>query len=98
MTLIVVPFALTGGFSRRRPNAGLTAEVHEEAVETSMRRWKESGMAPIRTRSRQELIRFFDRLERWEPGMVSCSLWRPDASDVGTHVVVHQYGGVGRKP
>ena len=75
-----------------------TAEVHGEVVEASMRRWKESGAAPIRTRSRQEVIRFFDRLELLEPGVVSCSLWRPDASDVGTRVVVHQYGGVRQKP
>lgn len=75
-----------------------TAEIHGEAVEASMRHWNESGAAPIRTRSRAQLIRFFDGLELLEPGVVSCSLWRPDPSEIGTQVVVHQYGGVGRKP
>jgi hypothetical protein len=75
-----------------------TAEVHGAAVEASMRRWNESGAAPIRTRSREELIRLFDGLELLEPGVVSCSLWRPEPSDLGTQGAVHQYGGVARKP
>jgi hypothetical protein len=75
-----------------------TAEIHGPAVEESMRRWNESGAAPIRTRSREELIRFFDGLELLAPGVVSCSLWRPDPSDVGTRSEVHQYGGLARKP
>jgi hypothetical protein len=74
-----------------------TAEVHGAAVEASMRRWNESGAAPIRTRSRQELTRFFDGLELLPPGVVSCSLWRPTPSDVGTQTEVHQYCGVARK-
>ncbi|MGH3990788.1 MAG: SAM-dependent methyltransferase [Pseudonocardiaceae bacterium] len=37
-------------------------------------------------------------MELLEPGVVSCSLWRPEPSDVGTHAEVHQYCGVGRKP
>ncbi|MDQ2884010.1 MAG: SAM-dependent methyltransferase [Actinomycetota bacterium] len=75
-----------------------TAEIHGAAVEASMRRWNESGAAPIRTRSREELIRFFDGLEMLPPGVVSCSLWRPESSDVGTHAEVHQFCGVARKP
>jgi hypothetical protein len=63
-----------------------------------MRRWNESGAAQIRTRNREELTRFFGGLELLEPGVVSCSLWRPDPSDVGTHAEVHQYCGVARKP
>ena len=75
-----------------------TAEIHGAAVEASMRRWNESGAAPIRTRSREELARFFDGLELLPPGIVSCSLWRPEPSEVGTQPEVHQYGGVARKP
>ena len=75
-----------------------TAEIHGEAVETSMQRWNESGGAPIRTRSRDEIIRFFDGLALLEPGVVSCSFWRPDRSDIGTRAEVHQYCGVARKP
>ncbi len=75
-----------------------TAEVHGEAVEESMRHWNASGAAPIRTRSRQELTSFFNRLELLEPGVVPCSRWRPEPSDLDTRVEVHQYCGVGRKP
>jgi hypothetical protein len=75
-----------------------TAEVNGEAVERSMQHWNESGAAPIRTRSRRQLIGYFDGLELLDPGVVSCSLWRPARSDLGTPVEVHQFGGVGRKP
>jgi hypothetical protein len=75
-----------------------TAEIHGEAVEESMRVWNSTGAAPARTRSRQELTCFFHRLELLEPGVVSCSRWRPDASDLGVPPEVHQYCGVGRKP
>lgn len=75
-----------------------TAEIHGEAVEESMRFWNESGAAPLRTRSRHELLSFFNRLELLEPGVVSCSRWRPGPSDLGVPDEVHQYCGVGRKP
>ena len=75
-----------------------TAEIHGEAVDASMRHWNESGAAPIRHRTRQELIGFFDGLELLEPGVVSCSLWRPDPSEFGIRAEVHQYCGLARKP
>ncbi|MGH3775005.1 MAG: SAM-dependent methyltransferase [Pseudonocardiaceae bacterium] len=75
-----------------------TPEIHAEVIEASMQLYNSSGAAPIRTRTRQELTRFFDGLELLEPGVVSCSLWRPDASDVGTRAEVTQYCGVARKP
>jgi hypothetical protein len=53
-----------------------TAEVHTEAIETSIAQYNASGAAPIRTRSREELTRFFEGLDLLEPGVVSCSLWR----------------------
>ena len=75
-----------------------TAEIDGEAMERSMRLWNESGGTPIVARSRLELIRFFDRLELLEPGVVSCSLWRPEPSRLGEPVAVYEFGGVGRKP
>jgi S-adenosyl methyltransferase len=75
-----------------------TAEVHTEAIETAIEQYNASGAAPIRTRSREELTRFFDGLDLLEPGVVSCSLWRPDRSDIGVHTEVTQYGGLARKP
>ncbi len=53
-----------------------TTEVHSEKAAEVTRRWNESGAAPICTRSRQELARFFDGLELLEPGVVSSSQCR----------------------
>ena len=75
-----------------------TKEVHGEAVEEAMRRWNESGAAPITARSRQELAAFFDRLELLEPGVVSSSQWRPDPANRGVIAEVAEYCAVGRKP
>lgn len=75
-----------------------TAEIHGDAVDASMRHWNENGGTPIRHRTRQEVSSFFNGLELLEPGVVSCSLWRPDSSDVGICTEVHQYCGLAWKP
>ncbi len=74
-----------------------TAEVHGEAIEESVAHYNASGAPPIKTRSRAELTRFFDGLELLDPGIVSCSFWRPEPNDVGRHTEVTQYCGVARK-
>jgi hypothetical protein len=48
-------------------------------------------------RSRADLLRLFDGVELLEPGVVSCSRWRPDDSDKEIVDVTH-FAGVGRKP
>ncbi len=75
-----------------------TADVDGEAMKKAMRLWNKSGAAPIVARSRQELIRFFDGLELLEPGVVSCSLWRPDGAELGVPVELFHFSAVGRKP
>jgi O-methyltransferase involved in polyketide biosynthesis len=74
-----------------------TAEVHAEAIEESVAHYNASGAPPIKTRSRAELTRFFDGLELIDPGVVSCSLWRPEPNDVGQQIEVTQFCGVARK-
>jgi O-methyltransferase involved in polyketide biosynthesis len=74
-----------------------TKEVHGEAVEASMRQWNESGAAPITARTPQELAQFFDGLELLEPGVVTCSHWRPDPEHPGITDAVTEFCGVGRK-
>ena len=74
-----------------------TAEVDGEAMRESMRLWNQQGGAPIVARSRHEIKRFFDGLELVEPGVVSCSLWRPDCTGLGVPVEVFHFSGVGRK-
>ncbi len=75
-----------------------STEVRREMMLEAVRQWNESATPRITARSRQELIRFFDRLELLEPGVVSASLWRPEPSELGTPVEVFNFGGVGRKP
>ncbi|MGH3872717.1 MAG: SAM-dependent methyltransferase [Pseudonocardiaceae bacterium] len=75
-----------------------TPEVHAEAIEASMQLYNSSGAAPLRTRTRAQLTSFFDGLELLEPGVISCSLWRPSTPDIGTPIEVTQYCGVARKP
>lgn len=53
--------------------------------------------APIVARSPRQLMHFFDGVELLEPGVVSCSLWQPDHSEIGIPVVVFHFSGVGRK-
>jgi len=74
-----------------------TTEVHGEEVEEAMRQWNQSGAAPIRARSHQELARFFDGLELLEPGAVSSSQWRPDPAN-RKPAELAEYCAVGRKP
>ena len=75
-----------------------TTEVRPEVMREAVRQWNSSATPPIKARSRQELIRFFDGLELLEPGVVSASLWRPEAYELGTLVEVFNFSGVGRKP
>lgn len=73
-----------------------TAEIHGEPMLEVMRELNKRGGTPIRARTRHELIRFFDGMELLDPGVVSCSLWRPDPIQVGTPAEVYLFGGVGR--
>jgi S-adenosyl methyltransferase len=76
----------------------LSDDVHREAMLDSTRWWNEHVILPITTRSPQHLTRFFDPLALLEPGVVSCSLWRPDHYQIGIPVAVDVFCGVGRKP
>ena len=49
-------------------------------------------------RSPEEIVRYFDGLQLIEPGVVSCSLWRPEPNPWGEPTAVAEYAGVGRKP
>jgi O-methyltransferase involved in polyketide biosynthesis len=72
-----------------------TMEVNPEAVDRAMQMWNSSGSAPITARSPQGIAAFFEGLELLEPGIVTCSQWRPDGNDT---TPCSEYAGVGRKP
>jgi O-methyltransferase involved in polyketide biosynthesis len=75
-----------------------TLELGGEANVEAMRFWNENATPPITARTGEEIAGFFEGVELLEPGLVSCSLWRPDPNDPFSPEKVSQYGAVGRKP
>ncbi|MFW5417088.1 SAM-dependent methyltransferase [Nocardiopsis sp. CNT-189] len=73
-----------------------TAEVHGEPMLEAMREMNERGGTPITARTRTEIERYFDGTELLDPGVVSCSRWRPEPSGPGLPPEVYLFGGVGR--
>ncbi|NVI88571.1 SAM-dependent methyltransferase [Actinomadura sp. BRA 177] len=74
-----------------------TSVVHGERSEQSARKWNESGGRPTVTlRTPDEIAAYFDGLDIEEPGVVSCSRWRP-VPEI-REPVVDAFGAVGRKP
>ena len=59
--------------------------------------WNEHGTPKLTQRTGEQIDRFFDGLELLEPGVVSCSRWRPEATPFGEPAEVAMFGGVGRK-
>lgn len=75
----------------------LTAELHTDAVHAALRIYNATGAAPTRSRTRAELAGFFDGLQLLEPGVVSCTRWRPDPAEPVPAADVAQFCGVARK-
>ncbi|MFI6596194.1 SAM-dependent methyltransferase [Nonomuraea sp. NPDC050536] len=76
-----------------------TAEINGDAARESVRMSNEAGVAPMCLRSAEEIASFFDGFDLLEPGVVSCSRWRPVISAVdGPPAEVYQFCAVGRKP
>jgi hypothetical protein len=60
-------------------------------------RYNQSGAVPYHLRSHEQISGYLDGLELVEPGVVSCPLWRPETTDIGTPVELAVLGAVGRK-
>jgi hypothetical protein len=67
-------------------------------VDAAVAFWNEHGTPKLTQRTPEQLLRFFDGLELLEPGIVSCSRWRPESTRWGEPADVAMFGGVGRKP
>ncbi|WP_030937898.1 SAM-dependent methyltransferase [Streptomyces sp. NRRL S-646] len=66
-------------------------------VDEAVRFWNEHGVPALTQRTPEAVARFFDGLELLEPGVVSCSRWRPEPAEPVEPQEVALYGGVGRK-
>jgi S-adenosyl methyltransferase len=75
-----------------------TLEITGEKMATAIRYWNEYGTPPGTHRTPAELTRFFDGMDLVEPGVVSITRWRPEATSSGEPEEIDQFGGVGRKP
>jgi hypothetical protein len=72
-----------------------TSELTDEAATRALDLWNSSGAAPMCLRTAAQLTRFFDGLELVDPGVVSCSRWRPDIPEgVAPVKDVMHFGGV----
>ncbi|MGW1675339.1 SAM-dependent methyltransferase [Streptomyces sp. NPDC002324] len=70
-------------------------ELGGDLQTAAMEFWNANAEPPVTARSAAEVGRYFDGLTLLEPGLVSCSRWRPDPGDEA--VVVPQLGAVARK-
>ncbi|MGW3098494.1 SAM-dependent methyltransferase [Streptomyces sp. NPDC001102] len=97
------PYGIVRGFMDALPAGShlvLSHTVTSPAlpeVDEAVRFWNEHGTPKLTQRTPEDVIRFFDGLELLEPGVVTCSRWRPDAPDGNAPDEVGIYGGVGRK-
>jgi hypothetical protein len=66
-------------------------------VDAAVRFWNENGIPRLTQRTPDDIVRFFDGLDVLEPGVVSCSRWRPEDTGGAEPPEVALYGGVGRK-
>ncbi|MEU5882551.1 SAM-dependent methyltransferase [Spirillospora sp. NPDC047279] len=74
-----------------------TNTVHKEASDQIVEVWNQSGNAPLTLRTPDQITRFFDGMEILDPGVVSVSRWRPEATPWGEPAEVDAFGAVGRK-
>ncbi len=74
-----------------------TIEITGEKMAEAVRMWNQYGTPPGVHRTPRQLARLFDRLELVEPGIVSCTRWRPEATPFGIPPEIDLFVGVGRK-
>jgi len=74
-----------------------TTEINGAVMQEALRLWNEGPAAKMVLRTRDEVAQFFSGLELLDPGVVTCSHWRPDPDADHISVEVAHYGGVARK-
>jgi len=66
-------------------------------VDAAVAFWNEHGTPKLTQRTHEQITRFFDGLELLDPGVVSCSRWRPSTTQDGEPAEVAMFGAVARK-
>ncbi len=75
-----------------------TIEVTGDKMASAIRYWNEHGTPPGRHRTPAELAGLLDGLDLIDPGVVSSTRWRPEATPFGEPEEIDQYCAVARKP
>ncbi|GLW64833.1 hypothetical protein Arub01_30770 [Actinomadura rubrobrunea] len=75
-----------------------TNAVHGERTDDAVRVWNEGGSVPMVVRSPETILSFLDGLELLDPGLVSLTRWRPEATPFGPPPEVDEFCAVARKP
>jgi O-methyltransferase involved in polyketide biosynthesis len=73
-----------------------TTEINGETMVEALRWWNEGPAAKMVLRSAEQVKSLFGELEMVQPGVVSCSQWRPEQGEEHAEPVPH-FGGVGLK-
>ncbi|MER7916079.1 MULTISPECIES: SAM-dependent methyltransferase [unclassified Streptomyces] len=66
-------------------------------VDEAVKFWNEHGTPKLTQRTPEDVARFFEGLQLLEPGVVSCSRWRPEHDNGAEPEEVAMFGGVARK-
>lgn len=69
-----------------------------EAYVAALDFYNARATVPYILRSPEQIGGFLAGLELLEPGVASCSRWRPDTLALGLPAEIHQYGGIARIP
>jgi hypothetical protein len=75
-----------------------TTEIKPAESAAAARQWNETATPPITLRSKAGLLAYFEGLDLLEPGVVTCTKWRPDPDDPTADTDVYQFCGLARKP
>ena len=60
--------------------------------------WNKTATPPITLRGKAAMLRWFEGLELVDPGVVTCTKWRPEPGDPAAGTDVYQFCGLARKP
>jgi hypothetical protein len=74
-----------------------TLEIKPAESAAAAEQWNKTATPPITLRYKADLLRWFEGLGLLEPGVVTCTKWRPDAGDPTADTDVYQFCGVARK-
>lgn len=75
-----------------------TIEVSGGKMAAAIEYWNQHGTPRGIYRSPKQIERFFHALDLVDPGVITCTRWRPEASAFGEPDPVDQYAAVGQKP